>query len=86
MKYNFRVLCPKNPGSLVPIAWTRMRATRAKTGRSKRAIKAKPMLTLLRYLVMSLAALVEKAFMLDPHYIPRERHLTRFARAPKHKP
>ena len=44
------------------------------------------MLTLLRYLVMSLAALVEKAFMLDPHYIPRERPLTRVARAPEDEP
>ena len=41
------------------------------------------MLTLLRLLVMSIAALAEKAFLADPNYAPAPRHL---ARLPRHPP
>ncbi len=38
------------------------------------------MLTILRWMVMAVAALAEKAFLADPNYSPRPRHLTRFIR------
>ena len=38
------------------------------------------MLTLLRFMVMAVAALAEKAFLADPKYSSRPRHLTRFMR------
>ena len=39
------------------------------------------MSTLLRFVVMSLAALIEKVFQGDPHFTPRSRHLVRFTRS-----
>ena len=42
------------------------------------------MLTLLRFMVMAVAALAEKAFLADPNYSPRPHHLTRFVRDRQH--
>ncbi len=41
------------------------------------------MSTLLKLLVMSVATLLEKAFLADPNYVPRPRHLVRFTRQPE---
>ena len=38
------------------------------------------MLTLLRFMVMAVAALAEKAFLADPNHSPSQRQLTGFMR------
>ena len=42
------------------------------------------MSSLLKLLVMSLAELIEKAFLADPNYVPKGRHLVRFTRVDTH--
>lgn len=46
----------------------------------KRADSRFPMITLFRLAVMAIAALVEQAFLADPTYISKPRHLVRFRR------